>query len=468
VSGLEGLELDRLIGSTDRGVVWRASRNAEHDRLVRFVDPRFCDGQFRQSLTALKDRPGQLELTIVGDGWTRTEFFVEYKVTPPWVTLGERLATSAHWFERLRTVDDVLDALAPDGGSGRGLGLGLHGIVLTGARADTVGLAACPAIALASARDLCQLDPIAVSTIAPEVVRGIHLDHRMRDAYATASVVALALGCRPSDLDAEHDRAVEAQARGALLRVMARRSDVEPFLREVRPVVELFDTLRRYRHPDARARPQQLDALRVAARRASDEIALAQELESHDQVAAETVLSWPSSRDLGRYVEARLRFADLRIARGDHARAADVFDELVRFLPNDSALRRRRCAALWQLFQVRPTGLAFEREAPLLEDLDFLSREPKADVDLFSRMAAVHRAAGRDAQEVAALSVVIRRSPTDVESLYRHAELQLSLDHDAGVDAVTRAGTRLENLRTLGADEGEVQRWKERFEQLLR
>ena len=219
MEGPEGIHLAAAIGPTNCGSLWRASRDSEHDRIVRIVDPRFCDERFKRALENLRQRQYPRMLRIASEGWSGAHYYIEYEVSPPWQTLEERLAECDGWWDRLLLLGPVCDAIALWQRSPvHPLGLNLRNIVL----ADEGGqqlpwLVPCPAIVISSPCDLFGLDSTVIAALAPETIRGVLLNARAQDAYALGTLAAQATGCPVSRSARDDESRVETQARGALL-----------------------------------------------------------------------------------------------------------------------------------------------------------------------------------------------------------------------------------------------------------
>jgi len=104
--------------------------------------------------------------------------------------------------------------------------------------------------------DLFGIDAPILAAVAPEIVRGVALDRRAPDSYALATLAAQAAGCAEDAGSAEDDDGrVTAQARGTLLRADEPRSAVQESLHRAPEVRQLFQAIRRYRHPTGPGRP---------------------------------------------------------------------------------------------------------------------------------------------------------------------------------------------------------------------
>src|SRR5437764_5428006 len=273
----EGVRLDEPVGPTDRGTLWRASRDRPHDRIIRFLDPRLSDQQFRDAAGALRRREHPRMLRLAGVGWAGGYFYLEYAVAAQWQSLEQRLRALPHWYGRLQVLVQICDVLADWRASPiRPLGLNQRNIVMlrTGERWYP-WLVPCPPVSCGTPADLFGIDAPILAAVAPEIVRGVALDRRSPDSYALATLAAQAAGCAEDAGSAEDDDGrVTAQARGTLLRADEPRSAVQESLHRAPEVRQLFQAIRRYRHTVADARPADATELRAAVVAATDLLTL--------------------------------------------------------------------------------------------------------------------------------------------------------------------------------------------------
>ncbi|ANZ41015.1 hypothetical protein BBK82_38585 [Lentzea guizhouensis] len=255
MQGPHGVQLQDMLGVTDRGSLWRA-----HDTVLRVVEPRFCDEAFREALTRLRHRRYPRLLEITGEGWTDGHFYVSYAVTPPWQTLEERLAGPLDWPERVALAADVCRAVELWQASPvHPLGLSLRSIVLMRHAGRWLPwLVPCPPIARPTPRDLFGLDATALAPLAPELIRGTATV--ALDGYALGTLVAQVLG--PATGTYDDEGRVEAQARGVLLSATGTRVPV--FLHHTPQFQAVVRTIERYRHPHPQARPDDAGDLLAA------------------------------------------------------------------------------------------------------------------------------------------------------------------------------------------------------------
>jgi len=475
MEGPKGIQLEATVGTTDRGSLWRATHESKHDRIVRIVEPRFCDGRFRQALTNLRQRQHSRMLEITGEGWSGGHFYIEYVVASPWRTLEERLAELASWRDRMVLLNQVCEVLARWQSSPvHPLGLNLRNIVvMRDAGRWYPWLAPCPAITVSSPCDLFGFDSTVVAALAPEVIRGAQLDERAQDAYALGTLVAQAIGCPESRLAAADDEnRIEAQARGALLLSVAEGSRIPSFLHSTPQVQQLFQTIKHYRHTKPDARPHGATELSSAVNAVADPIALAGTLRSADPDRALEVLSWAGNGDEQLAVRAAVLAAEISTEAGDPQRALPYLDQAVSLAPNRLDLRRQRSESRWRVFKALPQGESSDREGELLlEDLALLT-DPRlkhldrnADSTLCLRAAEVHRRRGDPAAAAAKLFEAIKMDPSNLGALLSYMQCWIELgDRDNAEQTRTEALRRIAKLeKSQMLTTREAQQWREWF-----
>jgi tetratricopeptide (TPR) repeat protein len=448
------------LGWTGRGVLRR-----DGGRLVRNIDPRLCDEGFRTRLAELRVRNHPRTLAVVADGPAPDAYRIEYDAPDDCRTLGAELTGRPRWTDRLTLIAVVCDALDDWHGSRlAAVGPGPSDLLLTGAGTQvTVWLAPCPPVRLSSAYDLSGTDPHALAAIAPEVIRGLPSDGRIEDVYALGTLAALAVGCGV----APADDLLEAQARGALLRMHPAASDIEPFLHDCPPIETLFATIRRYRDNAAEARPVGADNLRRAIAAATDLGELAQQVRTADPAAALQVLGWGAGRDASERIVLLRLAAEISAETGDLPAALNHLDEAIALTPDQTfvADRRRRCDVLWRLW----TQQIDDRDtwAPrLLDDLRYLQPLETRGAELWIREAEVleHR---RDFDgALHALYTAGERDAARLSILLRYAKLWRQTGNDENAEAVKAlARRRIPTLVATGdLAEGAVRRWLNDFD----
>lgn len=468
----DGLTLEAEVGQTDRGTLWRATRDRPGDRAVRFVDPRFCDERFRDGLHRLRQQRNPYAAEIVGVGWSGARYHVEYAVEPPWWTLGELLDAAAGWRERCALVERLCEALVrAQGDQPAPLGVGAHNVVVTEPPSTAPPRTLpCPALTLSAPSDLFGLDAPVLAAIAPETVRGIPLNSRAHDRYALGTLAAAAIGCRPSRLTVDDGERVEAQARGALLTVSDARSAIEPFLRETPQVRALFDTIGRYRHPVPAARPIGVGDLRSALAAATDLKGLAATLRASDPEAAVRVLSWVDSGDPGHALDCWWFAAQICLEQGDLGGALAYHDKAVASVPHHVEARRKRAEVLWRLLIATPEEAGPGRAADLAADLEFVvSRATGGFTELLSNVADAYGRLGRDEAEARARQQAADSDPADLGLLLAHGRCRARLgQRDAVIEVVRLATRRIRTMTAAGIfSEQGGREWQAAFDALL-
>jgi hypothetical protein len=470
VEGPAGITLTAEIGPTDRGVLWRAARHGDDARIVRFVDPRFCDERFRLALKNLREHPCAGALGIVGEGWSGAHYFIEYAVAPDWLTMEEFFAATAHrWYARLPVLVRVCDALTTWQRSRMlPLGVNVRNIGLAGDGAPT--LVPCPPVTLSSARDLFGLDAPVLAATAPETVRGVQLNPYAEDCYALGVLVAQALGFPTTAAVVDDESRVEAQARGALLLAALDRSTVDTFLRDTPPLRRLLQTVDRYRHSVPDARPPDAGAMRAALEPVADPVALAKALRAAGSDSALEVLTRSFDYSAAYAIRCREEAAAICREDGNWAAAVAHLDEAIVLAPNQLSLREGRCEALWRLFAAAPDHV-FEPADRLLDDIAFLTRLAGRDdvAGLRSRAAAVHRSRGDHHEEAAELYAASRADPENVGLLVAYLRCLIDLrDPDLPIRVAQTARRRIVGLVKAGRmTEGSGNQWNARIDELL-
>jgi hypothetical protein len=439
VDELRGIRLAAAIGATDRGTLWRASREREHDRIVRVIAPRFCDGRFRQALSTLRQRGHDRVLGVAGEGWSDGHYYVEYSVHAAWRSLAEWLGTPADWWERLAVLGDVCDAVAHWQRSPlHPLGMTLHSVVVVGHAGEArPWLVPCPPMAVTSPCDLFGVDAAVVATLAPETIRGVPFDDRAQDAYALGTLAAQVLGCRPARLAADDDEhQLEAQARGVLLRSTATGSHIPEYLHTTPEVERLFIAIRHYRHLKPDVRPRDAAELRTAIAAVTEPLWLAGALRAADPAAALRVLT----------------------------RAIDR-------APERLDLRRERCLVAEDVIERSEGPVADGVEERLLRDLKVVADFDAEDGASWHRRAAlVHLRRGDPAGAATAFHAATVADPGDLDSLLGYAQCWVEL-RDPGNAWLTavEANRRVDRMaRNHLLTDWEADQWRARFAMYMR
>jgi len=466
----KGIRLSAHLGATDRGSLWRATREPRQDRIIRFIDQRLSDGQFKQSLAAIRQRERPRMTQIVGQGYSGPHYFLEYAVGVGCQTLEERMSALPHWRDRLLLLSQICEVLPQWLESPiHPLGLNVRDIVMvrTGNQWHP-WLLPCPPVSARSPRDLLDVDRHILATVAPEVIRGVQINHRGQDSYALGTLAAQAAGCAPNEPAA--DDAVTDQARNVLLRPSVRTSEIPDFLEPAAPVRDFFTTIQRYRHAEASVRPPSAADLRRAMLAVTDVLALADALQWSDRRHVVEILSWLHPDEGERYVLGALRGAKLSAELGDLTRALDLAGEVIAHVPEYLPARRRRADVLWRLVEqaddVRP-GDPTSRQ--LLADLEVIKGDPHAGTKPYLLAAALYRRCGEIAKAADELYEVSMADKADLDALLRYRQCWIDLEEPANAAQVAQEAhrriDRMVKVRMLSEMEG--QRWHKRFDELL-
>jgi len=459
--------VDTLIGGTDRGTLWRSPREGEADRVVRVVEPRFCDGRFRHSLSGLQERPVERALPIVTGGWSSGDFRVEYHSPGPWKALGEHLADLPDWLARGAVLDEVCRLLPVwQTGPITPLGIGPRNVVVVlQDHGWQPWLVPCPPTIVETPCDLFGLEVEVVAELAPEAVRGLPVDGRKSDAYAVGTLVTHALGCAGTS-GSTVEQAVEMQARGALLRPAVSASSIPPFLHGAAPVVALFEVIRRLRYPDPAGRLGDVESLRRTLAEAVDPLTLARSLAAYSPVHAVEVLSW-AAVDPTRMTESGDLAALLHTTLGDHRAALSALDQAIAASPERLDLRARRADAAWEVYvsvahgpEADRLGTVLVRELTMLRDIGWV--QPK---DTHHRLAEVHLRRGDYGAAAIELYAVAEADWADFVALLEYARCLIALrEVDLAKQTVHEALRRIAQMENKNGISGEeASAWRARF-----
>ena len=456
-----GIRLERSLGATGRGTLWRATREPGGPRIVRFIGQQFTDGQFKQSLAVLRQREHPRMAPIAGLGYSGPHYYLEYEVDADCETLEQRMKALPHWRDRLLLLREVCEVLPQWlAGPVRPLGLNMRDIVVRriGGRWHP-WLLPCPPVAQDSPRDLLGLDRHVLATIAPEAIRGVGLDPRAQDWYALGTLAALAAGCAPGEPTG--DDAVTDQARNTLLRPAAGRSELPSYLDGADEVRGLFAAVQRYRYADPGARPADAGALTAALDAVTDVLALAAGRRGHPGQAVE-MLSWMRPGEGASYLSGLVLAAELSLELGDPARARDLTGELLDVMPGYLPAVRLRAEALWQL---APETQEAGRE--LSAALVLLKQDPEAGAMPFRRAAELYRRWGNPARAADELYEACEADWSDFESLLLYRECWLEMGDQQNAGAVSaEAHHRVDRMKNV-LTEAEVKWWHEAFDRPL-
>lgn len=472
MQGPPGVELVAAVGSTDRGAVWRASRNAPNDRIVRIVEPRFADGAFRRAVAALGQRQPAAMVEITGYDYTADgHYYIEYRTGAEWLTLAERLAVLADWQDRVALLERICSLFSRWQRSPvYPLGLSLHNIVVVAEEDRWLPwLLPCPAVTFATPCDLFGVDSAAMAALAPEVVRGLRPDNRSVDCYAIGTLVAQALGdTAVTTITSDEDR-VEAQARGLLWPALTAGTRIPSTLCGTQAGKDLFRVVEHYRHATPSARPADAEELRSALDSVADVVAIAAQLRHTDPIRALDLLQWVREQDGEARVRACLLGAEIAAGLGDGETRLRYLHEVVQLAPRRFELRQRRYEAAWQLFESRPTDRVLGKV--ILDDIAVLKQVVSEEdaSELYHRAAEVHLARGDAAAAAREVFAALDRDAGDLAALLLYCRCWLDLgDLPNARRTDIEARRRIERMvDTQLLTTGEAQQWYERFARLL-
>lgn len=480
MNGPNGIQLDQLIGETDRGTLWHGTRQRKDDRIVRIVNPRFCDSRFRQSLKDLCNKQHPRMIPIIGEGWAGVHFYIEYRTDSQWQSL-ESYFKKLHWRARLAVIAQICDVL-PLWNKGPIHPLGLNGrnIIMV----NDVGrwfpwLLPCPPANYSTPCDLFGSDPPIISTIAPEVIRDIYFYDRAKDNYALGTLAIHALGCKESREAITDEDIIEAQARGALLNCELKSSEVEPFLHDIEPLKQLIRVVQHYTQISPVARPIESTELKNSCANAfstTEPVALALDLVKHSNIhEALKILQW-GFQNFGENIEGRLLAAHLCKEIDELPLALEHLDHAVSLSPDDLELRRQRCNLRWLLYQKLPPLTAGDPDHQgdlLINDLALLkslSQSDPIEKNLFYIMTAqIHRRRHDLEKAAKELYDASKLEPADMNALYLYGQCWKDMgDRNALTQVVQEAHRRIGRMAINEMmEELEAQKWREKFNALL-
>lgn len=480
MENIDGIQLDQVIGVTERGTLWRATRHSKNDRIVRIIDPRFCDHNFCQSLVNLSNRHYPRMLSIVGHGWAGVHFYIEYLADSPWETLGEHFKR-LHWRMRLTVMDQICEIMPQwDNSPVHPLGLNLLNIVMV----DTVShslpwLLPCPSLKYSSPCDLLGTNSSIISTLAPEVIRGVPYSERAQEVYALGTLTAHAIGCtevRPMATDEER---VELQACGALLVCDMQASDIEDILFEVESLKYLVQTIRHYTHISHAARPMDASELRTASKLAfgatKPGVLALEYFRRQESRKALAILDW-GFKTVGDNLPDRLLAADICEKIEEFAEALKQLDRAVEITPGDLQLRGRRCNLRWHLYQKLkplPAGQPDPEGDLLIKDLNWQKQMNMMnfikDTLPYKRLADIYYRRKDLPNAAQELYEAAELEPADMESIYLYAQCFKDMNKpDEFAQIVREARRRLDRMvKSELMKEEEAQKWHEQFNTLL-
>ncbi len=473
---MKGIQYNARIAVTGPATLWQAPE----DRIVRTIDPRYCDEKFRVSLGNLKQRPFARMIRIECEGWSGVQYCVQYSPgssCEPLATHFQRL----HWRLRLKIVKEICDAVMLwHSGPVHPLGLNLYNVVMVkDAGRWFPWLLPCPPLDYTSPCDLFGADPTVIGAIDPEVIRGVSSIAQAQDMYALGVLAIYALGCQES-LDAVTDEErIEAQVCGAFLPCDITSSDVESFLQGSEVVQQLVRVIRRYTHISPDARPKDasdLAAACVATFEATDSVRLAHALAARRKLQdAHRILEW-GFKHFGNTRPGRLLAADICEQLEEFPRALQHIEVATALMseqdPGDLVRRvHLRWKYIWTLSTPDPDGKDTEGDL-LLQDLEILKRLPAPMLERrnlpYFYAGQVYRRRRDLARAVHELYQAANLEHADLFALWCYAETLRDLGHrEEATQAVEEGQRRIGRMvmnQLLSPEEG--REWHGKFSAL--
>jgi tetratricopeptide (TPR) repeat protein len=491
MNGSDAIKLDRVLGVTERGVLWSAMRRQPGDRIVRIIDPRFCDFDFRHTLSDLRAKPYSRTLPIINDGFIGERFFIEYATDSRWETLEAHFARK-HWRVRLAAIKQICQVL-PQWSLAPVHPLGLHArniIMVETANMWFPWLLLCPPFNYTSPHDLFGVDSFVLSSLAPEIIRDVESDVRSLDYYALGNLSLRALAVRETQPATTDDELLEAQACGTLIAPDLKTSDVEEFLHDHAAVRRFQLALRHYTQVAPDARPHNVTELETACEElltATEPMNLAGERLQHGKSReALSVLSW-GWKNFGDDLDERLlaaeiceRLEDMPQALGHLDRAIEILDGMglasIEIYETRTQLCLKRCELRWELYRNLPALTNGETDAEgdrLLKDLTWIRENGGGGVG-FDRNTTQMRAAfvyrrRHDLIEAAReFYEAVELEPSDMRALYSYGECLRGLGDTNGtaqlIEEARRRINKMVNVELM--DKAEAELWLEKFDSL--
>lgn len=480
MEGPDGIQLIQMISATERGNLWRAMRYRKDDRIVRIIDPRFCDLHFRQSLTNLRYRHYPRMLQIIGEGWAGVHFYIEYSVDSPWDTL-EEYFKKLHWRLRLPVLSQICEAMSQwNNCPVHPLGLNEQSIIMQ----SDVGhwfpwLLPCPALPYSSPCDLFDVQSSNIATLAPEFIRKVHLQDRALDIYALGAIATHALGCMEIPQFKTEEEFIEAQVCGRLLFCELKSSAIEDFLFSIESLKRLIEVIHRCTHISIEARPLDTSELKAACNLAFNDTTpgfLASHLTMHQNSReALKILEWGFD-NFGENLPDRLLAADICEKLEEIPQALTHLDRAVLLNVGDYNLLLRRCQLRWSYYQKLSSlsaGAADPDGDLLLRDSNWFKSFPMSSTRRttpYLIAASVYRRRQKltlAAQELYTAANDIDQSDMIVLWLYGECLIDLG-EHEKVAQVVHEAHRRLDRMtKTELMEKPEADKWLKKFDSLM-
>lgn len=495
-NAVNGIRLDHLLGVTERGTLWRGTRQRSGDRIVRLIESRFCNFRFRNALSSLRASPQPRTLPIVNDGFAGNQFYVEYVADGRWITLESQFEMK-HWRDRLRSIQQLCEAFVQwSRGPVRPLGLNVCSIIMVNdANLWFPWLLPCPPFEYSSPYDLLDIGPPVLSSLAPEIVRDVEGDTRVQDSYALGSLALRALGVSESRPGATREELLEEQACGTRTGLelktaaLLQNSAVEPFLHSSGALERLLLVVRHYLQPAPEARPvgpaELLEACKHALA-ATDPLGLAAELLQRGNFReALMVLAWGREK-FGEELQNRLLAVEICKKIEDFAAAVQHLNQAIELLDRAGSgaiedfefrlgLCQQRCDLCWLLYEDLPPLKADEADPygdTLLKDLTWLKAsgcEPRERNEHHMRAAMVYRRRGDLRSTARELYEAVELEPSDLTALFLYGDCLKDLGEQEAVAQLHQEARRRIERMTLAEfiRPSESQLWLEKFDMLL-
>lgn len=495
-NAVNGIRLDHILGATERGTLWRGTRQRSGDRIVRLIDSRFCNFRFRNALSGLRASPQPRMLPIASDGFAGRQFYLEYVADGRWNTLESHFEMK-HWRDRLRSLQQLCEAFAQwRKGTIRPLGLNVCSVIMVkDANVWFPWLLPCPPFEYSSPYDLLNIGEPVLSSLAPEIVRGVEGDTRVQDSYALGSLALRALGITESRPGVTMEELLEERACGARTGLesnpagVLQNSAVEPFLHSLGEMERLLLVVRHYLQAAPEARPLGASELGDAcahALKTTDPINLATDLvQRGNSREALKMLAWGREKfgedlqSLQLTVEICKKIEDFAGAVQHLNRTIGLIDQVGSGAIEDFQLRLdlclQRCDLCWLLYKDLPPlkeGEADPHGDTLLTDLTWLKAsgyEPDERNEHLRRAATIYRRRGDLTSAGQKLYEAAELEPSDLTTLFLYGDCLKDLgEQEAVAQLLQEARRRIERM-TLAEfiNSSESQLWLEKFDMLL-
>jgi hypothetical protein len=478
---MEGIQLDSIIAVTGPGMLRQATRAAQGDRIVRIIDPRYCDLKFRRSLANLTGRQYARMFRIENEGWLGLQYGIVYHPDSSWEPLATHFQR-LHWRSRLLAVKEICDVVELwHNGPAHPLGLNLYNVVM----AKDAGrwfpwLLPSPPVDYTSPCDLFGASPAIISATAPEVIRGVRSQPQAQDMYALGTLAIYALGCKEAPEAVDNSGRIEAQVCGAYLTCELKASDVEPFLQDSEALHRLVRVIQRYTYISPDARPNNandLAAACMAAFEATDPKALANlQIRQHNLNGAHSLLEW-GFKNFGEDREGRLLATNICEALENFPQALkhlEVAGSLLEGLDLDDLQRRVELRSKYLQTLTAPAPGSSDSEGDLLlRDVELLKKLPpqalsRRNMPYLSAALVYRRRQNLElsAQELYTATDIER---SDMHALWLYGECLRDLGDSMSVAQVVAEAQRRIALMTMNhlMAQEDAHQWQKRFALLL-